>query len=349
MEGILKNAWYMAAWESELELGKLGRRIADMPLVIFRNSEGDLAALIDRCPHRFAPLSMGTVENGNIVCPYHGLGFDQSGKCVVNPFSDRIPAGSIVRSFKVVAKDSIVWIWLGDEEKADTSLLPDYGFLNEAPDNRVLRDYLKLACHYEYLVDNLMDVTHIEWAHRNTFGGRGLIQHGKHETLQKGNEVWINWSFQDVPKQPIPIYPDEQIPWARTDMWIDTRWNAPANVMLDIGQTAPGMGREAGLKQLLAHIVTPETATTSHYFWGVARNVNLDSVAEDRRIAGLLRGAFELEDVPLVEAAAKVVEGENFWDLKPVHLGPDIGSTRVRRTLETMVRKEADAAKAAAQ
>lgn len=349
MEGVLKNAWYMAGWESELEGGKLGRRIADIPVVVFRNGNGELAALVDRCPHRFAPLSMGTIENGNLVCPYHGLGFDKSGKCVVNPFSDKIPAGATTRAFKVVAKDSIVWIWLDDGAKADESLLPDYSFLNETPTNRVLRDYLKLGCHYEYLVDNLMDVTHIEWAHRNTFGGRGLIQHGKHETLQKGDEVWINWSFQNVEKQPIPIYPDEQIPWERTDMWIDTRWNAPASVMLDIGQTPPGAPRESGLNQLLAHIVTPETATTSHYFWGVARGVNLDSVAEDKRIAGLLRGAFELEDVPLVEAAAKVVEGANFWDLKPVHLGPDIGSTRVRRALETMVRKEVDASKAAAQ
>jgi phenylpropionate dioxygenase-like ring-hydroxylating dioxygenase large terminal subunit len=347
MEGILQNAWYMAAWESELAEGKLSRRIADIPMVLFRNAQGELAALVDRCPHRFAPLSMGTVENGNLVCPYHGLGFDQHGKCVVNPFSDKIPAGSSVRAFKVKARDSIVWIWLGDESRADESLLPDYSFLNDTSTNRVLRDYLKLACHYEYLVDNLMDVTHIEWAHRKTFGGRGLVQHGKHETLQKANEVWINWSFPNVPKQPIPIYPDEQIPWERTDMWIDTRWNAPGNVMLDIGQTPVGAPREEGLKQLLAHIVTPETATTSHYFWGVARGVNLDSEAEDKRISGLLRFAFEAEDVPLVEAAAKVVEGENFWDLKPVHLGPDIGSTRVRRTLETMVRKEADAAKVA--
>ncbi|WP_158601958.1 aromatic ring-hydroxylating dioxygenase subunit alpha [Pararobbsia silviterrae] len=346
MEGLLQNTWYMAAWESELEAGKVSRRIADVPVVVFRNAQGEIGALVDRCPHRFAPLSMGTVEAGALVCPYHGLGFDTHGKCVVNPFADKVPAGSAVRAFEVVVRDSIVWLWFGDADQADPSLIPDYAFLNGSATNRVIRDYLHLKCHYEYLVDNLMDVTHIEWAHRKTFGGRGLIQHGKHETVQNGNEVWINWSFANVPKQPIPIYHDAAIPWERTDMWIDTRWNAPASVLLDIGQTAPGAPREDGLRQLLAHIVTPETATTSHYFWGVARQHDVDSVEEDNRIRGMLKFAFEMEDVPLVEAAAKVVEGENFWDLKPVHLGPDIGSTRVRRTLEMLVRKESAAAQA---
>ncbi|RAR66095.1 vanillate O-demethylase monooxygenase subunit [Paraburkholderia unamae] len=345
MEGILQNTWYMAGWEHELAPGKLARRIADIPVVVFRSESGKLGAVLDRCPHRFAPLSMGTVEGENLVCPYHGLGFNTQGKCVVNPFSEKIPAGSTIRHFKVVAKDTIVWLWLGDQEKADEALIPDYAFLNDTSANRVVRDYIHMASHYEYITDNLMDASHIEWCHRNSFGGNGLVQLGQHAVVPEGEALWINWSFPDVPQQPIPIY--ETIPWERVDMWIDTRWSAPASVVMKIGETPVGAPREQGLEQLLAHIVTPETATTSHYFWGVARGIKLDSVDEDKRLYGMLRGAFEDEDGPVIEAAQRAVGTENFWDLKPVHLGPDIGSTRVRRMLETMIRKEQDAAAAA--
>ena len=344
MKRLLKNTWYMIGWENELaKEGKFSRVVAETAIVVFKTGDGDqLGAVQDRCPHRFAPLSLGDVVSGNMVCPYHGLEFNAKGDCVKNPFSERIPTGCKIPSFKAVARHSVVWVWMGDQSLADEALIPDYSFLVESATNRTVCGRIHVRANYEYVVDNLMDVSHIEWTHRKTFGGNGLIQQGKQSMKQQDQELWNNWAFTDVPQQPIPIY--ETIPWERVDMWIDTRWNAPGNVMLQIGETPVGGTREQGMEQLLAHMVTPINDNESHYFWGVARSINLDSDAEDERLRRMLDFAFEIEDLPIIEAAAKSVEGHEFWSLKPVHLGPDSGSNRARRMLEAMIQKEQEQA-----
>ena len=77
------NAWYVAAWLHEIEPGRIhARTIIDQPLVIYRTSDGAIVALEDRCPHRFAPLSMGRLEGDALRCMYHGLKFAPDGKCI---------------------------------------------------------------------------------------------------------------------------------------------------------------------------------------------------------------------------------------------------------------------------
>ena len=74
----LRNAWYVAAWSDDLVDGQLlSRMILKEPVVLFRKSDGHVAALQDRCPHEFAPLHMGKIVDGDRVqCPYHGLEFE---------------------------------------------------------------------------------------------------------------------------------------------------------------------------------------------------------------------------------------------------------------------------------
>lgn len=82
------------------------------PMVIFRTESGQVAALHDRCPHRFAPFSMGMVVGENIECPYHGLQFGTDGGCALNPHGDyKIPQAARVQSFPVAERDGVIWIW----------------------------------------------------------------------------------------------------------------------------------------------------------------------------------------------------------------------------------------------
>src|ERR1700737_1545160 len=124
----LRNAWYVAAWSDDLAEGQLlGRTILKEPIVLFRKADGNVAALEDRCPHRFAPLHMGKIVGGDRVqCPYHGLEFDASGACVRNPHGTKsIPPRARVRSYPVTEKHKAIWIWMGseraDEQKGRTS------------------------------------------------------------------------------------------------------------------------------------------------------------------------------------------------------------------------------------
>src|SRR4029079_9356586 len=78
----IRNAWYVAAWTHEIEPGRLhARTIIDQPLVIYRTSDSGIVAFEDRCPHRFAPLSMGRLEGDALRCMYHGLKFSADGRC----------------------------------------------------------------------------------------------------------------------------------------------------------------------------------------------------------------------------------------------------------------------------
>lgn len=102
----LRNTWYLAAWSGDIKPGELfPRTLLDRPLVFFRNSAGAVFALDDRCPHRFAPLSMGKLDNDRVRCGYHGLEFDSSGACVRNPHgAGKIPRAAQIRSHPVAER-----------------------------------------------------------------------------------------------------------------------------------------------------------------------------------------------------------------------------------------------------
>ena len=103
----LRNAWYVAAWSEAVgDGGVLGLTILKEPVVLYRQSNGEVAALADRCAHRFAPLSMGHIVGGNrIQCPYHGLEYDKTGVCVLNPHGNKnIPSRARVKSYPVIEK-----------------------------------------------------------------------------------------------------------------------------------------------------------------------------------------------------------------------------------------------------
>ena len=92
---FLKNCWYVAAYDRELEDGgPLGRKLLDEPVVIFRDSKGTPVALEDRCCHRQLPLSLGAVTGDTLQCGYHGLEFDATGACVTVPGQSMVPPGT---------------------------------------------------------------------------------------------------------------------------------------------------------------------------------------------------------------------------------------------------------------
>src|SRR5262245_50628355 len=125
---FLRNAWYVAAWSDELTRDRLlARTLLEEPVVLFRTATGQPAALFDRCPHRFAPLSRGRLKGDVIECGYHGLCFDRNGTCAHNPHNPgHVPPRAHVRSYALVERQGIVWIWMGEPERADPALVPDF-------------------------------------------------------------------------------------------------------------------------------------------------------------------------------------------------------------------------------
>ena len=122
----IRNAWYVAGWSHELEPGRiLARLIIDQPLALYRKTDGQVVVLEDRCCHRFAPLSMGRLEQDDLRCMYHGLKFAPDGRCVEIPGQKLIPQSAFVRRYPAVERGGWIWIWMGDEALADPASIPD--------------------------------------------------------------------------------------------------------------------------------------------------------------------------------------------------------------------------------
>ena len=334
---FLRNAWYMAAWSAEIGEALLRRRLIGEPVLLFRKLDGTVAALHDRCPHRFAPLSMGERDGDCVTCAYHGLTFDADGRCVRNPFSETLPKGATVRSYPVIERDGIAWFWPGETELADESAIPDFSMLFVAMHGAPLTGHMPMQANYEFGTDNLMDLSHIEFVHKGSFAGRGVIFAGDHSVTERDGALHSDWWMPDVaaPPHTFGIYD----PQMRCDHWLEIRWHAPASMYLQIGACPHGADRTGGVIAHQAHILTPETATTTHYFWATSRTAP-PSEAGDARLHAMMSEAFTCEDKPIIEAAYANLDGADFWGMKPVFLGIDSGGTRARRKLQELIALE---------
>lgn len=326
--------WHMAAWSEDVAETLLARRVADQPLLLFRKKDGSIAALADRCPHRFAPLSRGTRHGDAVHCGYHGLGFNAAGQCIHNPFGPQVPRGATVRTYPVLEQDGIVWVWPSDSAATEAPPPPAFAFLKDTPRSRQLRGYMLMKANFEYGTDNLMDLSHIEFVHRGSFAGRGVIFAGTHEVRQEGETLHSNWWMPRVPapSHTMGVMPPDMI----TDHWLDMRWNAPASMSLEIGATPTGQPRAEGVIVHQVHILTPETEHTTHYYWSTTTALPLEDPQVAEGVRSLFAQAFDMEDKPMIEAAYANVKGRDFWSQHPVFLGVDAGGARARRLLEKL-------------
>ena len=340
MTAYLKNVWYMAGWSQELTDAIASRRLFDRPVALFRAKDGSVKAIADRCPHRFSPLSLGEKSGDTIICPYHGLTFDGSGACVRNPYSDKIPSTARVDSWACVERHGMIWMWGGDAAAADEATIPDFSMVEDNAHTRVVRGYTSLEAPYEFGTDNLMDLSHIEFVHKGSFAGNGVIFGGQHDVVEQDGAIRSNWWMPSVkaPPHTMGVYDPDML----TDHWLDMRWNAPSSMHLEIGACPVGGDRAKGVVAHQCHILTPASATTAHYFWASTRYHDLDSFETDAFLKNLFAQAFDEEDKPIVKAAFENLEGEDFWAAKPLSLGIDQGGTRVRRRLQSMLAAEAE-------
>ena len=339
----LHNAWTVAAWANELPTGQmLARTLLDQPLVFFRDAAGQPQALLDRCPHRFAPLSMGRLCDGgaSVQCPYHGLRFDGGGACVHNPHGDgRIPAAANVRSFPVVERCSALWIWMGDAALADPARIPDFPF-NDPAHWAVGTGSMVVDAPYELEIDNILDLSHIEFMH--PLFASEAVRRAEVKCEQHGDTVWSKRFMADDRQVPDFLRQAFQVPDGAIDRWLNVRWNAPAVMALWAGGVASGQSPEKGVVSQQMHCFTPESAQRTHYFYSISFPRAMGPVADELAAQNVaaLRGPFEQEDKPIVEAVGRRMNGAELFDLKPVLLPGDAASVRARRLLQAAIEKE---------
>jgi len=341
----LRNAWYVALWAQDLEPGKpFARTILSEPLVFFRREDGRPVAMVDRCPHRFAALSMGRILPGDrIMCPYHGLEFGADGACVHNPHGNgQVPATARVRSYPVVEKHTLLWIWMGDRE-ADESLIPDYSCFDGVDPVRVSkRDYLRMDASCELVVNNLLDTSHTSYVHTGILGTGDTVA-ARTEIQEDRGTVRISRisDNSEVPSMYRDLTPASI---QRTTKWNLIRWNAPSNIIIQGGVGGPGGDPAQGFGYDGCHLLTPETDRSAHYHFAAVRwNLISDDMAENeairQRISQLRRFAFADQDAPIIEMQQRRIDASR-EPLRPMLLSVDVGAVRCQRVLKQLLEND---------
>lgn len=337
---FLTNAWYCAAWASDVTDVLFHRVIIGRDILLFRDAQGSAVALDNHCPHRSAPLHLGKLIDGRIQCPYHGLQFSVDGACVHNPHhrDGTPPAGARLNRYPLVEKDGLIWIWMGEPALAEPATLPDFGCHTDPSLARV-SGTITIDAWYELITDNLLDLTHVEYVHAGILGS-SAVSRGTQEVVQDGTTVWsLRWCPDgEAPPALAKAFGDYREP---VDHWLYMRWDAPASMLLDVGITPVGADRDAGWWVYGTDILTPADEHTTHYFWGITYGYGAGDPQVARAHEKAVQLAFVQQDKPIIEAQQRALRLRGAVDIDDVEsawLDTDAGPKRARLVLNKLLR-----------
>ena len=165
----VSKAWYIACPASELGRRPLRRTILGVPIVLFRGAGGSPGALLDRCPHRNVPLSMGSVEQGLLQCGYHGWRFDQAGTCRHVPAlcATGSASGRAATAFGCREQDGFIWVW--PDAVAPPEGEPHRFEYADAPGYTTVREHVVAQASLHATAENALDVPHTAFLHAGLF------------------------------------------------------------------------------------------------------------------------------------------------------------------------------------
>jgi vanillate O-demethylase monooxygenase subunit len=339
---FLENAWYVACLSTDLNsTDMLARLLLNRHVLMYRTEAGAPVAMQDRCPHRFVPLHLGKREGDEVVCPYHGLKFNGQGTCTYNPHGNNaIPKAAQVKTYPLLERFGFIWIWVG-EAAADESKLPDYSPLDIGHENAVAYTYMHTDANYELLVDNVMDLSHIDHLHGEIITTRGKLSPLTPALREGDDTLSARWEWAQQPAMLIfnQFLPE---PAAEARMFFDITWAPPANIQLSVGATQNNgaLDLENCVGQYDLHTVTPETETSTHYWFATRRNHIVEDGDFNAFKIKAMHDAFSSEDLPLLEAVETEMGGEDFFSLHPVLLSNDVAPVKVRRLLRQLIEQQ---------
>ena len=336
----LRNCWYVAGWSKDFDRVLKAEKFLNENIVIYRKKDGSPAALENACPHRKLPLSKGTLSDDNIICAYHGLTFNSEGQCTDSPTQRGMtPRRAVVKSYPVVDRYRLLWIWMGDPKLADPELIfpidnfdnPNWG----CTDGGVL----DIKCNYLWVCDNLLDPSHVAWVHVTSFAGAGTDDEPLEiKKTDRGVVVsrWINGNM------PSPYYADLVKFDGNCDRLQHYEMCLPAIALNKSIYTPEGTGGpgkpyvENTYVNISYNFMTPIDEDNTRYFWFQHRNTdpNNKKISEKMNAGAVM--AFE-EDRAVLEAVHLGMKNP----MTPnIDLGLDSGAKQFRLMLKRKIEEE---------
>ncbi len=332
---LLRNYWYVAAFSDEITRTPMRRTILEEDILFYRTEDGKPVAVQNRCPHRSFPLHNGEVKGDRIVCPYHGMEFNPDGSCGLVPALNTAPKAIRLDVYPLEEDGPLLWIWMGDPAKPDHSRLIRQPWCT-SPDWAYVRGYMYMEANYLGLHENLMDLTHFPFLH-----GKWNIARPEHAaapaTIQEDGNVIRQYEVHDDVDLPPAIV-------AATGM--KKPFDRQAHHLVQ----TPGMhqGKQVTTDssnppkqdvQHIIHIMTPETPTSTHYLWAIARNSAIDDQELSQQMQVVGAGAF-MEDKVALEEIEEIYRRDRRPGFREKIIKTDEGGIRVLRMIARLAAKE---------
>ena len=265
-----RNGWYVAAFCEDIDENLLSRWILGEPVVLYRKRDGEAVAVGGRCPHRYYPLAEGRRVGDAIQCGYHGITFGPDGICTRVPSQKTVPGVYRIPSYPLVERGLWAFIWMGDPDEADQSLIPAEEEIGYGLDGFIYRPFRTMFVEgrYQLLNDNLLDLTHLGFLHSSSIGTDENAS-APEERVVDGNVVrsrrWLRDA--DIP----PLLSKASGYAGKIDRLAGMDFHAPGfHAGLDEAyavESDPERGGELLNNAKVFHAVTPATRTTCNYFF----------------------------------------------------------------------------------
>jgi phenylpropionate dioxygenase-like ring-hydroxylating dioxygenase large terminal subunit len=129
----------------------------------------------------------------------------------------------------------------------------------------------------------------------------------------------------------------------KVDRWQICHFVEPCSVLIDVGVSPVEAGdtlasHESGVRGFVIDSMTPETETSSHYFWGMARNFDILDAGVTARVKAGQAGIFA-EDIEILERQQVSIAANPDMALRVLSI--DSGGAHSRRVIERLIKQDA--------
>ncbi len=266
----LRACWHPVAFTRDLTDRPVHADLLTVPLVLWRGPDGRARAHSDLCVHRGTALSLGQVDGGELVCPYHGWRYGADGRCVAIPQLEdpsRVPAKARIAAFSCQERYGLVWVALDGPRWP----LPEVGELEDGTWTVVTAGPYRWQCDAARQVENFTDLGHFPWVHPGLLGDPDRPVVPRHEVRTEGNVLHYTIVRPEAANtDDFPVFANEQDgPPQRHSRY---ELHLPYTIALRLG-----WGGERGMVYFFAS--QPVAADRCAGYVLIGRNYNLDQPA----------------------------------------------------------------------
>jgi methylxanthine N1-demethylase len=195
----LRRFWHPVMWADELGDRPVAARLLDEPIVLVR-LEGAVRAFRDLCVHRGTALSLGWVEDGCLVCPYHGWTYDPGGVCRRIPASHgtNIPSKARITPYAAAEHAGLIWVCLETGADGSAALsLPAFPEWSDDTYRTIRIPQYNWHCSAARRVENFVDFSHFAWVHEGILGDRSKPEIPDHDVFRTESTLWFRLGIEE--------------------------------------------------------------------------------------------------------------------------------------------------------